>query len=166
MPKEKKQTKTPADSEAAKADLAQAALQLLDTAKKAGQIDQRDIFAVIPDTSENAEALEALYAALAEASVTLVAEPNTEEFSDADEWLAEDGEEEVVVEDQSYLDDIADDSVRLYLREIGKIPLLTAEEELALARRIKLGSLLEAELQRAAAESAPGSITRKDDDNA
>jgi len=38
-----------------------------------------------------------------------------------------------------YLDDVSDDSVRLYLREIGKIPLLSAEEELALAQRVKDG---------------------------
>ena len=36
-------------------------------------------------------------------------------------------------------DDVADDSVRLYLREIGKIPLLSAEEELALAQRVVAG---------------------------
>lgn len=38
-----------------------------------------------------------------------------------------------------YFDDISDDSVRLYLREIGKIPLLNAEEELALAQRVVAG---------------------------
>lgn len=35
-----------------------------------------------------------------------------------------------------YLDDVSDDSVRLYLREIGKIPLLNSEDELALAQEI------------------------------
>ena len=38
-----------------------------------------------------------------------------------------------------YLDDISDDSVRLYLREIGKIPLLNAEEEMELAHRVIQG---------------------------
>lgn len=37
------------------------------------------------------------------------------------------------------LDDISDDSVRLYLREIGKIPLLSAEEEMELAQRVIAG---------------------------
>jgi len=40
------------------------------------------------------------------------------------------------------LEEIADDSVRMYLREIGKIALLTGEEEVKLAKRIEKGDIL------------------------
>lgn len=49
-----------------------------------------------------------------------------------------DTDEDLLSQDQ-YFDDASDDSVRLYLREIGKIPLLNAEEELALAQRVVAG---------------------------
>lgn len=112
--------------------------KLFDKAKKEGKIDQRDIFLAISDTPDHIDILDTLYAELTEAGVELVSatEPSAEEFSD--EWVAED-EEEIILTDQNYLDDIADDSVRLYLREIGKIPLLKADEELALAKRVVAG---------------------------
>lgn len=112
--------------------------ELLDKAKKDGQIDQRVIFASIPDTVENADVLDQLYTELADSSIAIVgATEPASVFSD--EWVAEDEEEEINLSEQVYLDDIADDSVRLYLREIGKIPLLNAEEELALAQRVVSG---------------------------
>lgn len=118
--------------------LEQAKAALLEKAKAAGTIDAKEISEIFPDTPENVEALDALYTELTEAGVDVKApeEPVLAELSD--EWLIEE-EEEIVLEDQTYLDDIADDSVRLYLREIGKIPLLNAEEELALANRVVAG---------------------------
>ena len=56
----------------------------------------------------------------------------------ADDLMDEDTPEDVLNAHQ-YFVDISDDSVRLHLREIGKIPLLSAEEELALAQRVKDG---------------------------
>ena len=119
--------------------LEQAKAQLLNKAKAAGKIDAKEISDLLPDTPENVEALDALYTELTEAGVdvTVPEEPVLADLSD--EWLIEDEEEEIILEDQTYLDDIADDSVRLYLREIGKIPLLSAEEELALANRVVAG---------------------------
>ncbi len=51
-----------------------------------------------------------------------------------------DEEEDVdTLNNTEYFDDISDDSVRLYLREIGKIPLLNAEQELELAQKVVAG---------------------------
>ncbi len=114
---------------------------LLEKAKKDGTVSQKDIFAVIPETPENTEALDALYTELAEANVDVVTpEPDVAAFTS--EWVEAEEEAEEVVDGSAvvYLDDdVADDSVRLYLREIGKIPLLNSEEELKLAYEIKAG---------------------------
>jgi RNA polymerase primary sigma factor len=63
------------------------------------------------------------------------AEPIPDDLESEEEWQ----EDEDVTTNPSYLDDISDDSVRLYLREIGKIPLLNPEEELSLAHKVKEG---------------------------
>lgn len=64
-----------------------------------------------------------------------IEEPAADELKDEEE---EEDDEDVLNQGQ-YFDDASDDSVRLYLREIGKIPLLNSEEELALAQRVVAG---------------------------
>lgn len=63
-----------------------------------------------------------------------VEEPGVAELEDEVE------DDEDTLNSNQYFDDVSDDSVRLYLREIGKIPLLNAVEELELAQKIVANS--------------------------
>ena len=108
--------------------------QLFEQAVKDGKIDQEEIFSKIPETADNTDILDSLYSELAEKNIKITGGT----ASDSDDWTPEE-DEEIELSDKVYMDDIADDSVRLYLREIGKIPLLKKDEELALAQRVVAG---------------------------
>jgi RNA polymerase primary sigma factor len=56
-----------------------------------------------------------------------------------DELIDEEEDDVDTLNSGQYFDDVSDDSVRLYLREIGKIPLLNAADELALAQKVVAG---------------------------
>lgn len=90
--------------------------------------------AVTDDTLEDNERQEAAAALPVDdvvAKTTDADEPDAEELEEAEDWQED--------KQPTFFDDVSDDSVRLYLREIGKIPLLNAEEELALAQKVVAG---------------------------
>ena len=113
---------------------------LIEKAKDKGQITQKEIYDLYPDNSDNVEKLDNLYTELASNNIDILSDEPLSITPD----LSEDWSDEEITEDLSnetffIEDDIADDSVRLYLREIGKIPLLKSDEELALAKRVVEG---------------------------
>ena len=74
------------------------------------------------------------------------------EEPDATELQDEEEDDEDTLNSNQYFDDVSDDSVRLYLREIGKISLLNSEEELKLANQVVANRDELAEVQAQIAE--------------
>ena len=122
--------------------------QLIDKARKQGAISYDDILAALPDAEQDVSLLDELMDDILEAGVDVVpsvsAEPD-ESFFDptAGSDLADEDDELAYYDDdltgdagyQQALD--SDDVVGLYLKEAGRVPLLTAEEEVSLAKRME-----------------------------
>jgi RNA polymerase primary sigma factor len=106
-----------------------------------------EIQALVPNPEENLELIDTIYASLAEAGIPV--RDSADEAGVDDEPL-----NPVVIDlDEGLSDALLGDSVRLYLREIGQVPLLTADQEKRLAQKIELGQIAEQKMKTIPAES-------------
>ncbi|HWR53700.1 MAG TPA: RNA polymerase sigma factor RpoD [Bryobacteraceae bacterium] len=105
--------------------------QLVDEGKEKGYVLYDEVSDLLPDDIAPGPELEELLVNLDGAGVEILEEPKLDKISDTEEL----GELEIAQE----FADKTNDPVRMYLREMGTVPLLTREGEIELAKRIERG---------------------------
>ncbi len=104
---------------------------LIDLGKKNGMLSYKEIQNAIGDLEVDAEQMDVIYDTLESMGIEIVAD-----FEKEMDEIRSNGEEKI---DLNFDGIVIDDPVKMYLKEIGKVPLLSSNEENDLAMRILSG---------------------------
>ncbi len=143
---EKPETGAPETPDSPLLDLSDAAVKkLIKTAKKRGYVTYEELNAVLPSEEVTSEQIEDIMAMFSDMGINVVDEDEVEE---AEPDTAEEESTEIAERTGTAVasksntregSDRTDDPVRMYLREMGSVELLSREGEIAIAKRIEAG---------------------------
>src|SRR6202048_1528250 len=127
-------------------DLSDAAVKkMIKVAKKRGFVTIDELNGVLPDGEVSSDQIEDIYAMLNDMGINVI---ETDEAEEAEEPAAEESPEAgappeptptAVAKPAREPTDRTDDPVRMYLREMGSVELLSREGEIAIAKRLEAG---------------------------
>jgi len=119
-------------------DLTEAAVKkMIAKAKDRGYISYDEVNAALPTEEMSSEKIEDVMTMLSEMGINVV--ESDEETDEPEEPAKEAEKEEFKTTDKKEANDRTDDPVRMYLREMGSVELLSREGEIAIAKRIEAG---------------------------
>ncbi|MFM1851507.1 MAG: polymerase sigma factor RpoD [Verrucomicrobiota bacterium] len=108
--------------------------QLIRLSKEQGYLTFDDINEALPESVENQEEIDNILSILQNLEIEILEPDQVEEYKQR----MEEAEEE---ETRSSQHDILDDPVRMYLKQMGQVPLLTREQEVEISKRIENAEL-------------------------
>src|SRR4029077_17260145 len=106
--------------------------ELIKLDKEQGYLTFDDLNEALPDAMTDADDLDAILTRLRRMEIDIIEASEVDRFKDG----KKEGEEEEEEKPETKLD-ILDDPVRMYLKQMGQVPLLTREQEVEISKRIE-----------------------------
>lgn len=121
--------------------LGSAVKALIEKGKGQGYITVEELNRALPSDKESSEQIEDIMSSISDMGISIISESETENFEP--DMQEDDPEEDDYTDESGNFDEKemgrSDDPVRMYLREMGTVELLSREGEIAIAKRIEAG---------------------------